>query len=356
MNSVLRPVVVLALCLGVLLAGCSENDRPLDSPVRLKGDIFGSFYQVTIADSLTQGQARELEEGLLEVLEQVDVAMSVYRDDSELMTFNQSPVGEWQPLSNELIEVLAISRSVAEASSGAFDVSVGGLVNLWSFGSEARPREVPDDETLQARLAEVGPDNIEIDENAMQARRLRDVFINLGGVAKGHATDRVAAYLEAEGIEHYLVNLGGDLIARGYRDSDGEPWRIGIEAPLDDRQEATHIVPLHDISVATSGDYRNYFEENGQRFSHSIDPRTGRPIEHRVASVTVAHPSNAWADAWATAIMVLGEESGLALAREQELKVLLLVREDEGWRSVASPAFADYVGGELSDEMGLEVR
>ncbi|QTP56878.1 FAD:protein FMN transferase [Billgrantia sulfidoxydans] len=355
MNPVLRPVVISVLFLGLLLAGCSESDRPLESPVRLEGSIFGTFYQVTIADSLTQGQARELEEGLLEVLEQVDAAMSIYRDDSELMAFNQAPLGEWQPLSNELIEVLAISQSVAEASDGAFDVTLGGLVNLWSFGSEARPSEVPDDETLEARLAEVGPDSIEVDENALQARRLRDVFVNLGGVAKGHATDRVAAYLDAEGIEHYLVNLGGDLITRGYRDRQAEPWRIGIEAPLDDRQEATHIVPLHDISVATSGDYRNYFEENGQRFSHTIDPRSGRPIEHRVASVTVAHPSNAWADAWATAMMVLGEE-GLELAREQGLKVLLLVREDEGWSSVASPAFADYLGGELSDEMGLEVR
>ncbi|QOR40672.1 FAD:protein FMN transferase [Billgrantia diversa] len=357
MIPVLRPVVVaFALCLGLLLTGCSESERPLDSPVRMEGSIFGSFYQVTIADSLTQGQARELEEGLLEVLEQVDAAMSIYRDDSELMAFNQAPLDEWQPLSNELIEVLAISQSVAEASNGAFDVTLGGLVNLWSFGSEARPREVPDDETLQARLAEVGPDSIEIDENAMQARRRRDVFINLGGVAKGHATDRVAAYLDTEGIEHYLVNLGGDLIARGYRDSDDEPWRIGIEAPLDDRQEATHIVPLHDMSVATSGDYRNYFEEDGKRFSHTIDPRTGRPIEHRVASVTVVHPSNAWADAWATAITVLGVEEGLALAREQGLRVLLLVREGEGWSSLASPAFADYFGQELSDEMGLEVR
>ncbi|MCC5882844.1 MAG: FAD:protein FMN transferase [Halomonas sp.] len=356
MTSVLRPVAALALCLGLLLTGCSEKDRPLDSPVRLEGAIFGSFYQVTIADSLTQGKAQELHEGLLEVLEQVDAAMSIYRDDSELVAFNQSPVGEWQPLSNELIEVLAISQSVAEASNGAFDVTIGGLVNLWSFGSEARPREVPAEESLQARLAEVGPGSIEVDEPAMQARRLRDVFVDLGGVAKGHATDRVAAYLDGQSIEHYLVNLGGDLVARGYRDADSEAWRIGIEAPLDDRQEATQIVSVRDVSIATSGDYRNYFEEEGRRFSHTIDPRSGYPIEHRVASVTVVHPSNAWADAWATAFMVLGEEESLTLAREQDLKIMLLVRDDEGWSSLASPAFADHFGGELSDEMGLEVR
>ncbi|WP_104203113.1 FAD:protein FMN transferase [Billgrantia saliphila] len=355
MSFVLRLAVIAMLCLG-LFAGCSESERPLDSPVRLEGDIFGSFYQVTIADPLTQGRAQELEAGLLEVLEQVDVAMSVYRDDSELMAFNQAPIGEWQPLSNELIEVLAISQAVAEASGGAFDVTVGGLVNLWSFGSEARPREIPDDETLRQRLAQVGPDSIEIDVDELQARRVRDVFVNLGGVAKGHATDRVAAYLDAQAIEHYLVNLGGDLIVRGFRDGERQSWRIGIEAPLDDRQEATHIVPLHDISVATSGDYRNYFEEDGKRYSHTIDPRTGRPIEHRVASVTVAHPSNAWADAWATAMMVLGEEEGLALARGQDLRVLMLVREDNGWNSMASPAFVEYFGESLAEEMELEVR
>lgn len=344
------------LALTALLAACSESDRPLESPVRLEGSIFGSFYQVTIADPLTQGRARELEEGFLEDLEAVDASMSIYREDSELVVFNQSPVGEWQPLSDELVEVLAIGQSVAEASGGAFDTTVGALVNLWSFGSEARPREIPDDETLAERLAEIGPDSVELDVEGLQARRLRDVFVDLGGVAKGHGTDRVAAYLNRQGIEHYLVNLGGDLSVRGYRDAESQPWRIGIEAPLDDRLEARHVVPLHDISVATSGDYRNYFEEDGRRYSHTLDPRTGRPIEHRLASVTVAHPSNAWADAWATALMVLGEEQGMALAREQGLGVLMIVREDEGWSSRVSPGFVEIFGEALTEELGLEVR
>ncbi|MCE9681740.1 FAD:protein FMN transferase [Halomonas alkalisoli] len=350
------PPLLASAALLLLLVGCSESDRPLESPVLLEGAIFGSFYQVTIADSLTQGEAQRLEEGLIEVLEDVDAVMSIYREDSELMAFNQSPVGEWQPLSDELIEVLAISSSVAEASNGAFDVTIGGIVNLWSFGSEARPREIPDDDTLNERLAEVGPDSIEVDDTGLQARRLRDVFVDLGGVAKGHGTDRVASYLDGQGVEHYLVNLGGDLIVRGYRDTEGQPWRIGIEAPLDDRQEAQHILPLEAISVATSGDYRNYFEEEGRRYSHTLDPRTGRPIDHRLASVTVAHPSNAWADAWATALMVLGDEEGLALARNQDLKVLMLIREEDGWASVATSAFADHFGQSRMAEMEIEVR
>lgn len=347
---------LLISSLALLLAACSESDRPLESPVRMEGDIFGSFYQVTIADPLTQGRARELEEGFLEVLEAVDASMSIYRDDAELMAFNQSPIGEWQPLSDDLIEVLAISQSVSEASDGAFDMTVGALVNLWSFGSAERSYRTPDEALLAERLAEIGFDAVELDVEGLQARRLRDVFVDLGGVAKGHATDRVAAYLDREGIDHYLVNLGGDLVAKGFRDGEAEPWRIGIEAPREERQEARHVVPMPPISIATSGDYRNYFEEEGQRYSHTIDPRTGHPITHRLASVTVAHPSNAWADAWATALMVLGEEEGMALAHEQELKVLMIVRDGDAWRSLASPAFAELFGTEHVEELGIEVR
>ncbi|WP_163557911.1 FAD:protein FMN transferase [Halomonas sp. NO4] len=344
------------LVLLVLLAGCSESDRPVEPPVRLEGAIFGTFYQVTLAESLTVGKVQALEEGILAELEAVDANMSTYRDNSELSAFNAAPVGEWQSLSPELIEVLAISEGVAEASGGAFDVTIGGLVNLWSFGPEARPREVPDEATLRERLAEIGPDSLEVDAERQRARRTRDVFVDLSAVAKGYATDRVADYLADEGLEHYLVNLGGDLKVAGWRDGDSEPWRIGIEAPLDDRQEATHILPLHDISVATSGDYRNFFEADGQRYSHTLDPRTGRPITHGLASVTVAHPSNAWADAWATALTVLGEEEGMALARREALAVLMLVRRDDRWESWVSPAFVDTFGAARVEALGLEVR
>ncbi|MDQ7733863.1 FAD:protein FMN transferase [Halomonas sp. SpR1] len=337
------------------MTGCSESDRPLEPPVRFEGNIFGTFYQVTVMDALTQGESLELEEGFKAELESVDQAMSTYRDDAELIAFNDAPLGEWQPLSNELIEVLAISQSVAEASHGAFDITVGDLVNLWSFGPGARPEEVPADDILAERLAQVGFDAVEVDTQNMQARRTRDVFVDLSGVAKGHATDRVAAYLNQQGIEHYLVNLGGDLIARGVRDEDEQtPWRIGIEVPEDGQQRAQHIIPLESMSVATSGDYRNYFEVDGQRFSHTIDPRTGRPVTHQLASVSVFHPSNTWADAWATALLVVGEQDAMQMAIENNLKVLMLVRDDEQWRSIASPEFGNYFGKTLVDELGIE--
>ncbi|WP_249976349.1 FAD:protein FMN transferase [Vreelandella olivaria] len=353
-----RSVIFIGLLLfAVVLTGCSENDRPLESPVRFEGDIFGSFYQVTVVDPLTQGEANALEEGFLAELESVDQAMSTYRDDAELIVFNQAPLNEWQPLSNELVEVLAISRSVAEASDGAFDITVGDVVNLWSFGPEARTEEVPSEAELSERLAIIGYDAIDVDTQNMQARRTREVFADLSGVAKGHATDRVAAYLDQQGIENYLVNLGGDLISRGHRDQEGEtPWRIGIEIPQNGQPEAQHVLPLESISVATSGDYRNYFEVDGERYSHTIDPRNGRPVTHNLASVSVFHPSNAWADAWATALTVVGSETGMRMAMENNLNVLMLINDDEGhWRSFASPAFVHYFGETLMNELGIEV-
>ncbi|SEL26690.1 FAD:protein FMN transferase [Halomonas daqiaonensis] len=341
------------LLLIILLAGCSERDRPLEPPVTFEGETFGTFYQVVIADPLTRREADKLESGILAELESVDAAMSTWREDSELMAFNEAPLGEWQPLSDALIEVLAIGQSVAEASDGAFDMTIGGLVNLWSFGPEARPREMPNEATLVARLAEIGPDSLEVDEQARQARRLRNVFVDLSAVAKGHATDRVAAYLTQQELDHYLVNLGGEVKVAGHRDAESAPWRIGIEVPHEGRQQAQHVLPLEDISVATSGDYRNYFEHDGQRYSHTLDPRTGHPIDHRLASVTVIHPSDAWADAWATALLVLGEEEGMVLARQRELAVLMLVRQGEGWTSLASPSFVEYFGPDAAEELGV---
>lgn len=350
----MRFISYLALIALLALAGCSDQDPELDPPVRLEGEIFGTFYQVTIAEPLTRSEAESLEEGFAAELDSVDAVMSIYREDSELMDLNRTPPGEWLTLSSELFETLAVGQTVARYSDGAFDTTVGGLVNLWSFGSEKRPQEIPTAAELSTRLDQVGYDKIELDDAETRARRSSDVFIDLGGVAKGHATDRVAAYLDAQNIKHYLVNLGGDLLAKGYRDAQEEAWRIGIEVPDGSAQAAHHTLPLHDMSVATSGDYRNYFEVDGERYSHVIDPRSGYPVKHALGSVTVLHPSNAWADAWATAMMVLGPDVGMQLADEHDLKVQMLISEGDGWATRVSPSFAEYIGAERMAELGID--
>lgn len=347
--------LVIALLSMLALAACSESERPLESPVTLQGEIFGTFYQVTVADPLTQGEALDLEKGIVAELDAIDASMSTWKEDSELSRFNRSPIGEWQTLSAPLIEVLDISQRVFEASNGAFDVTVGRLVNLWSFGPEARPREVPDPALIEERLAAVGMQHLELDSAGLRARRLEDIQIDLSGVAKGYATDRVAAYLARQGLEHYLVNLGGEIEVRGYRDGESAPWRIGVEVPASGQSGVEQVLPLENVSVATSGDYRNYFEQDDRRYSHTIDPRDGRPIRHRMASVTIVHDSNAEADAWATAMSVLGEREGLEVAAREGIAVLMLVREDERWQPLASPAFAEYFGSELMREMGARI-
>lgn len=346
------PLILVAL---LLMAACSEKDRPLESPVTLQGDIFGTYYQVTVADPLTQGQAMALEKGFVAELDAIDASMSTWKEDSELSQFNRSAIGEWQGLSAPLMDVMDISQRVFDASEGAFDVTIGGLVNLWSFGSEARPKEVPTQAMIDERLTTVGMQHLELDSEGLRARRLQDVQVDLSGVAKGYATDQVAHYLAEQGYENYLVNLGGEIEVRGYRDADSARWRIGIEVPADGQPTAEQILPLDDISVATSGDYRNYFEQDDQRYSHTIDPRDGRPINHRMASVTIVHDSNAEADAWATAMSVLGEREGLRVALGEGIPVLMLVREDDRWQPLASPAFAERFGEALMNDMGARI-
>ena len=332
-------VRLLGPILLMLLSGCSDSP-PDTKPVRIQGQTFGTFYQVSLATDLDEARKSGLRRRLEEELDRVDRQMSTYRDDSDLNRLNRANVGEWVPLPEPVIRLLARSRKISGATGGAFDVTVGGLVNLWSFGPEARPREKPSDQLLQQRLDQVGFRKLEIDGEADRARRLSDVYVDLSAIAKGYAVDRLATVLEDAGYEAYLVNIGGDLLARG-RKRSGEHWRIGIELPRDAEQVARHALPLEDMSLATSGDYRNYFEANGRRYSHTIDPRDGRPVQHRLASASVFHPENTMADALATAFMVMGTEEALAHARRREIGVLLIERRDGGFRTRLSPAMDD---------------
>lgn len=353
------PMLLVALVFG--LGGCDNDSQEQaeeqhSSLVSFNGDIFGSFYQVSIADPLDTGRQEEIEQGILDELHEVDESMSTWRDDSELSALNQAPIGEWQTISNEFMTVLEISQEVHDLSNGAFDVTVGNLVNLWSFGPEAEPEQVPDETVLEKRLATVGMDAVELDSDESRVRRLRDVYVDLSGVAKGFATDEVAAWLDRQGIENYLVNIGGEVKVKGHRNGTSGLWRIGIEVPRDTLEpQAEHVIGLEDVSIATSGDYRHYFEQDGKRYSHTIDPRTGRPITHHLASISVVHPSNAYADAWATALTVLGEEEGMDVAIREDIPVMMLVRAGDSWESRVSPAFVERFGQSMVDSLGLKV-
>ncbi|MFU8784805.1 FAD:protein FMN transferase [Aliidiomarina sp.] len=329
-------VAVAMLATVIVLSACSPASEP--QPKVLEGQIFGTYFQVSIG---TQHEFAEDEvrAGVLAVLNEIDRQMSTYRDDSVLNQINRGPIGEPVAVPEELFYVLALGADIAEISGGAFDYTIGGLVNLWGFGPEGRITRAPDTAALEQRLAEVGYRYVELNHAEQTVTRHSDVFIDLSGIAKGYAVDEVSNYLHSLGILNHLVNIGGDLIAQGMR-SDERPWRIGIEAPNDNQQVVRHILPLHNIVMLGSGDYRNYFEEDGVRYSHTINPTTGKPIAHRLAAVHVLGDNAAEADAFATALLVLGEKEGLQFANTHNIAALFVYRDGGEFTSVMSELFS----------------
>jgi thiamine biosynthesis lipoprotein len=269
--------------------------------------------------------------------------MSTWDPSSELSRLNAlDRADEPFPVSAHTMEVLAAAAEIGEISGGAFDVTVGPLMQAWGFGTDSYQLRRPAPEELEALRERVGQAALlTLDEDAGTVSKGHpDVEVDVSAIAKGHGVDRVAEALEALGYRNYLVEIGGELRAAG-RKLDGTPWRVAIEKPESDSRAIHQIVILEDRALATSGDYRNFYLEGGERFSHTMDPRTGAPVHHRLASVSVLHPSAMYADAWATALNVLGAEAGYALAIRQGLPAYFIERGPEGQYTIRmTPDFA----------------
>jgi thiamine biosynthesis lipoprotein len=271
--------------------------------------------------------------------------MSTYDPTSQVSRLNQHASTEPLTLDREVLEVLELAHEVSERSGGAFDVTVAPLVDAWGFGATDPTEALPDGERLGELRSYVGYEGLTLDLGAMAVAKADPrIRIDLSGVAQGYAADLVAAALEARGLSSYLVDVGGEIRAAGVRRS-GRPWRVGIESPAPD-VPVWGTLELGDEGVATSGDYRNWFEQEGVRYAHIIDPRTGRPIAMRGASVTVVHESAALADAWATALCVLGPEEGYALASREGLAAIFITASESGLESRTTPAMAAREGVE----------
>lgn len=336
-------LVLLAsfLFIGGLLTGCGQADSPRES-VKLSGPTMGTSYHITLVAEAGESfgfEQAELQKTIDDELEIINQVMSTYIDDSELMQFNRAPVDEWVQLSEPLMEVLNIGEDVSQRSEGAFDVTVGPLVNLWGFGPEMRPEVVPTDDQLAEALALTGHDKLQLD--VTRARRTAPIFVDLSAVGKGYGVDWIAKVLHGRGFKNFMVEIGGEVRVAGVSPR-GAPWRIAVEQPSALGGSARLAIELDNKSVATSGDYRNYYEVDGTRYSHTIDPATGRPITHNLASVTVIADTAAHADAWATALNVLGPEKGLALANAEQLAVYMIVKENDGFTDLRSVTFSQY--------------
>jgi thiamine biosynthesis lipoprotein len=267
--------------------------------------------------------------------------MSTYIADSELSKFNRSTSLEPVKVSTGLARVVKEAMRLGELSNGALDVTVGPLVNLWGFGPEYRPETVPSDELLSTTKASIGLDKLTF-ENGLLAKKIPGLYVDLSTIAKGYGVDLIAEFIETHGINNYLVEIGGEMRLKGFKHT-GELWHVAIEKPLSTERAVHQIIVPKDNAVATSGDYRIYFEADGQRFSHIIDPKTGKPINHKLVSVTVIHPSSMTAEGLSTAMMVMGEEKALAFAEKNDLAVYIIVKTEHGFVEQSTVKFMQYL-------------
>lgn len=328
------------LLLGASLGGCGDPGAPV---LTFTGPTMGTFYSVKVArppaDLMENDLRGQIEAALTEVIAEI----STYESDSELSRLNSNPDTEWVPVSIHLRSLIATGLGLSALSGGAFDITVGPLVNLWGFGPERRAEGVPDEDEIAAARERVGSHKLRLRTEPPAIKRTRgDLYIDLSALGEGYGAERVAAVLDAEGVNHYMVAIAGAIRVKGQNPSR-EPWAIAIEEPTPGRRTVHRILTITDGALATSGDYRNFFEEGGQRYSHAIDPRTGRPVYHRLASVTVIGTDAIQADGLATALMVMGDEKGPELAAAEGIAAYFIIREDGGFRVMATPAFQPYL-------------
>ncbi|WP_415891332.1 FAD:protein FMN transferase [Neptuniibacter sp. SY11_33] len=324
------------LFLLALLTACKEQPLEVKSH---QGLTMGTTYTVKWVP--VQDQPSINSTVFNQALLKVNQAMSTYIEDSELSLINKLPEGSSVELSNGLAFLLSKSIDISNLSSGAFDVTVGPLVNLWGFGPDGRIIKAPSQIQIQQVQQEIGYNYLEL--NGQMLTKDKASYIDLSAIAKGYGVDVLASLLEERGIDSYLVEIGGELRAKGLKPDGGE-WKIAIESPTAGFDRSVQrIIAVKDVGIATSGDYRNYFEENGVRFSHTIDPSTGSPITHRLASVTVLMPSCAEADAYATAMMVMGEEKAQIFAHENGIEAFFIIKTESGFVEKMTPGFKQYL-------------
>ena len=323
----------------LLFSACSsESPGP-----QITGLTMGTSYSVQWTELPDNVELEKIKESIETRLGDINDLMSTYIPHSQLSGFNLSRETGWHAVETELANLVSVALEVSEQSQGAFDVTVGPLVNLWGFGPSETEFALPSQTEINIAKRSVGHQHLQARmQPAALNKKLVDLYVDLSAIAKGYAVDEIAKILDAQNVEHYMVEIGGEVKGKGLA-PHGESWRIGIETPQAQRGNIEAILSLHDVGVATSGDYRNVIELDGKTFSHTIDPRTGYPVKHNLSSVTVIHKSVAIADAWATAFLVLGPAKAYEIAQQKQLATFLITREGKLYKTTASDAMKKYI-------------
>ncbi|MFB4367688.1 MULTISPECIES: FAD:protein FMN transferase [unclassified Pseudomonas] len=326
-----QPALVVALA--ATLAGCgfSETVEEFGGPAQ------GSTYSVKYVSGKSVPDKASLKADVEAIFAEVDEQMSTYRDDSLIEQFNRAPAGTCMPMPAGVLQLVETGNALHRDSGGAFDLTVEPLLNLWGFGPHGSgERQVPDAEALKKVRARVGQDRLHVDGDRLC--KDIDLQVDFNSIAAGYTVDRIIAKLVERGVSSYLVEATGELKAVG-RKPDGQPWRIALEAPRDDQRAIQRVLELDGYGISTSGDYRNYFEEQGVRYSHTLDPLTAAPIQHNLASVTVAAPTALMADGLSTMLLVLGPEKGWEYAEREGIAAFFVTREGDGFVTRSTATF-----------------
>jgi thiamine biosynthesis lipoprotein len=323
--------------LAFVLTACAQQELDVSGPT------MGTTYSIKVANPPDGISASTVQDATREILDRIDRSMSGYRVDSEISRFNSAASTEWFDVSSDLATVVDAALQVSQQSGGAFDITVGPLVAAWGFGASGEPIDLPDDARLSELRTHVGYEKLHARLNPPALRKDDpSLLLDLNGIAPGYAVDLLAQKLRDMGINNFMIDIGGEVRAHG-RNARRQLWRIAVERPIDAEPEPYAIVELDNASVTTSGEYRHYYDRNGQRYSHTIDPRSGRPVSHSLASVVVIGSTSMHIDAWATALNVLGTQEGAALATKLDMPVLFIEADSGSLRSVTTPRFAPYL-------------
>lgn len=331
-----------------LLAACDSSSptTTANTPAAtvLEGKTMGTSWRVSVMD-MDKNRENELRGKIQSQLDADDQLLSTYKNDSALMRFNLSNSTSLWPVSEAMAAIVTESLHVGYKTNGAMDITVGPLVNLWGFGPTKQPETVPSQAQIDDARARTGLQHLSVLNQYGQQylqKDIPDLFVDLSTVGEGYATDHLAALMTQEGISRYLVSVGGALVSRGLNASD-KPWRVAIQKPTDQQNAVQAIVDINGHGISTSGSYRNYYELNGKRLSHVIDPKTGNPITHNLVSVTVIASTALEADAWDTGLMVLGPEKAKEVVRQQGLAVYMITKEGENFKTWMSPQFQAFL-------------
>ena len=316
-------IIALILTIGILYGINKTTDVSYQT---LDGKVFGTYYSVKIA---TESLNPNVQQDIVRTLEQINNRMSVFEPYSEISQINRSPANIPLHLSRQMALIMQTSAKINRISKGAFDPTVGKLVELWGFGTQNNP-PIPTPKKIAETLSYSGFDKLEFNPDYSELKKKDSrTFLNLSAIAKGYAVDKIAELLDLYGYKNYLVDIGGEMRVSGQRDDKSNGWNIGVATPKKHSKDNLFAMSLSNIAVATSGDYQNFTYYEGKKIAHAISPQTGYPVSDRLASVTVLDKSCMQADAYATGLLVLGFSKGLQLAEENHIPAIFIIRNQD---------------------------